>query len=841
MTTAPAPRPARHPHATGPAVSDRWSVALAVGLVLAGQLMGRMLSGRGPFGTHWGEVGDQWHQMLPFSSQMRQVLLGQGPSTLLFNWNSALGAGWLADWATYLASPFNLVLLLPLDLQLAVWLVVLARQCAAAAAMVMLLLTLRRGGSWWLAALLSAGYAQCGWALLNAGYLTMWLDGLVSLPVLALVGLWSVQRRRFLLGVAAVAWCFWSNYYTAWMEALGATLLMLPVLAHGGHFDEDGANELNGGWPGCKALGRFALRGVLGASCTLVLLWPTLQAVLAAQPTPSASFRPVDGWLLAGRLVTGTLDVNGSPGLNLVTPAVVLALTLCFSGQALRRHGCYMLVCVLTLLSLNWGPSQRVWHLFDVPDGNAYRSAFVVCGMVVVLAWLAVPTAQPATLAPAAVAYLMLCGGAWLWAGHPIMTGVTAVFLSLWAVVGLVLLAARRRWCTLRAVLVLGVGLVEFSLMTATSQAFLAEHITGSGDWQELRSEVGSGQEWPQHRAPLPSGGNANLPALAGVAGTAYYSSTTEAGTAQTAKALGLSWWAAGRAWREPDQVLGMLLGQQSTLTPPGGGHLRGAPVVRLDPVASRGMDTTSVFAARNQLAGGELYVIPQLSRLLNGSQIPVRAGSSLRGDVTLLARCPVGSLVQLDLPSAPASAVRPGPGPNGSRSGPLAAVPDAVPGQSSPGVMTWGWAPANGKLQIQVHQADELVLNPDAVGCLDPAALRRILQRQREPDHLVVRGGLVRAGFQAPASGDLVVSSLERPGWWCSADGSPAPTVQRGGLLVVPVEGAHEVVCRFRQPGLGAGLVGSLVSLAVAIALAGAKRIRSRRSGFNRQGAPKG
>lgn len=68
-----------------------------------------------------------------------------------------------------------------------------------------------------------------------------------------------------------------------------------------------------------------------------------------------------------------------------------------------------------------------------------------------------------------------------------------------------------------------------------------------------------------------------------------------------------------------------------------------------------------------------------------------------------------------------------------------------------------------------------------------------------------------------------------------------PGDRVQRGGLLVVPVEGAHEVVCRFRQPGLGAGLVGSLVSLAVAIALAGAKRIRSRRSGFNRQGAPNG
>jgi len=71
----------------------------------------------------------------------------------------------------------------------------------AAAGMSRLLIALRPG-PWWLAGLLGTSYGLCGWALADAVYNPMWLDGLIAFPLLCLAGEWLLDGRRLLPGPA---------------------------------------------------------------------------------------------------------------------------------------------------------------------------------------------------------------------------------------------------------------------------------------------------------------------------------------------------------------------------------------------------------------------------------------------------------------------------------------------------------------------------------------------------------------------------------------------------------------------------------------------------------------
>ncbi|MCE0445034.1 YfhO family protein [Streptomyces tricolor] len=54
-----------------------------------------------------------------------------------------------------------------------------------------------------------------------------WLDGLIALPLLCLVGERALTGRRYLPGVLIVALAWTANFYTAYMATLGAALVLL--------------------------------------------------------------------------------------------------------------------------------------------------------------------------------------------------------------------------------------------------------------------------------------------------------------------------------------------------------------------------------------------------------------------------------------------------------------------------------------------------------------------------------------------------------------------------------------------------------------------------------------
>ncbi|MFB7593461.1 YfhO family protein [Streptomyces sp. NPDC056160] len=356
------------------------------------------VAGSYPFGPRTRSVNDLGNQYVPFHAHLWDLLHGRADGGLLVNWQSGYGSSFLPDLGTYLSSPFALlVALFPRDeIDLVVYVVTALKTMSAGAAMAWLLLRLRPG-RWWAAGLLGAAYALCGWSLADASYNPMWLDGLVALPLLCLVGEWALSGRRRLLGVVIVALAWIANFYTAYMATLGAGLVLLLRL-----------------WLGrlprrraLRAAGRAAATVALGVGLSAPLVTVIYRGTQHAYPGRVTHFSPVPAEDVLARLLPTTYGF-GSPALFVGTTALLLALALPFHSAAPKRvRAGWPLLVAAVALSLQWTPTHLAWHAFATPNGSPYRQAFVLCALLVIAAWHTLSYGTPGPRALGAAATLL--------------------------------------------------------------------------------------------------------------------------------------------------------------------------------------------------------------------------------------------------------------------------------------------------------------------------------------------------------------------------------------------------------------------------------------------------
>ncbi len=356
-----------------------------------------------PFGPRTRAVNDLGNQYVPFHAHLWDLLHGRADGGLLVNWQSGFGSSFLPDLGTYLSSPFALlVALFPRDeIDLAVYVITVLKTACAGAAMAWLLLRLRPG-RWWAAGLLGSAYALCGWSLADASYNPMWLDGLVALPLLCLVGEWALCGRRRLLGVLVVALAWIANFYTAYMATLGAGLFLLLRL-------------WLSGLPRRRALaaaGRATATVALGVGLAAPLVTVVYFGTKHAYPGRVTHFAPVATEDVLARLLPTTYGF-GSPALFVGTTALLLALALPFHRAApVRVRAGWSLLVAAVALSMQWTPTHLAWHAFATPNGSPYRQTFVLCALLVIAAWHTLSYGVPARRALAAATALLALAAA---------------------------------------------------------------------------------------------------------------------------------------------------------------------------------------------------------------------------------------------------------------------------------------------------------------------------------------------------------------------------------------------------------------------------------------------
>ena len=180
------------------------------------------LGGFAPFGNNTPAVTDAKLQYLDLFAYYRDVLTGQNSAAYTFS--NTLGGSAIAIWAYYLASPFNLLVLLFPKEQMNLFLEVLITvKCSAASASFAFFLGQRFRGRIRreTALVLSVSYGLMQY-MLAQGSNVMWLDGVILLPFIVLGVHKAVQAERnsvlFLAVSAAVS--VLANWYTGGINYL---------------------------------------------------------------------------------------------------------------------------------------------------------------------------------------------------------------------------------------------------------------------------------------------------------------------------------------------------------------------------------------------------------------------------------------------------------------------------------------------------------------------------------------------------------------------------------------------------------------------------------------------
>ncbi|MDN3293121.1 YfhO family protein [Streptomyces ficellus] len=809
-------------------VSRTWACALAGLLTALAVCAGDAAARTFPFGPRTRAVNDLGNQFVPFHAHLWDLLHGRADGGLLLNWRSGYGTSFLPDLGTYLTSPFSvLVGLFPRDdIDLAVYVITVAKMAAAAAAMTGLLLALRTGSRWG-AAVLGASYALCGWSVVEASYNPMWLDGLIAFPLLCLVGAWVRDGRRPVLGpvVVAVAWV--ANFYTAYMATIGAALVLMVVL-------------LIRGVPGWRVLGRAARTVLLGVGLAAPVLVPVFLGSRHAYPGWTREFAPA-GWAdVAARALPATYGFF-TPAVFLGTGALLLAAALPFHRRVpARERWVWTGLVVAVLLSAQWEPTHLVWHVFATPNGSPYRQTFVLAGVVVLTAWTAVSYGWPGWRAlGGGVAVLgVVAAGA---APSDLVTawayGLFAAGLA--AAVGAVLLIRRPGYAVVGAALLSGALVGQAAATTAHADRERPARLDDYPAWgapHEARAAAVAGSDgWPRHRTdpgrPQLTG---NDPLLVGGQGAAYYSSHTPAVLTRTLAALGGGWTSNGRSVQSLDNPVTDALFAV-------GARVRGADLVRGQEVL-RGQDVLrreevlgrdGVLPGQGVPRGPEVlrgpgvlpreHVLPLVTLRPPGRELrygasPFRNQELLLGsrvyDLPADGACPVGSDVHLWAPDFSGTA-RLGAGAPVRLSG-------GLPKRRAAMVPLGTQRTAGVRVTLDGRGA----VPPGSVGCLDRARLAKAVARLKATGavavHVTADG--VRADLPPGPRGTAVLAAPRIAGWRC--EGRPAGSY--GGLVAVDVAARtapSSVECAFRPPGLRAGTgVGAAALAALVLWRAGSR-----------------
>ncbi|MBC2866750.1 YfhO family protein [Streptomyces mexicanus] len=823
-----------------------------------------------PFGPRTRAVNDLGNQYVPFHAHLWDLLHGRADGGLLVNWQSGYGSSFLPDLGTYLSSPFALlVALFPRDeIDLAVYAVTVLKTACAGAAMAWLLLRLRPG-RWWAAGALGAAYALCGWSLADASYNPMWLDGLIALPLLCLVGEWTLAGRHRLLGVLVVALAWIANFYTAYMATLGAGLVLLLRL-------------WLTGLPRRRALAaavRAAVTVALGVGLAAPLVTVIYVGTKHAYPGRVTHFAPVGADDLLARLLPATYGF-GSPALYVGTTALLLALALPFHGAVPRRvRAGWSVLIVAVTLSMQWTPTHLAWHAFATPNGSPYRQAFVLCALLVIAAWHCLSYGPPGVraLGPAAGLLVLIAAVASRSALVRSVAWPVLLLAAAGALAGLALLAragrpqappGRRRTvlALLAAVLLVTAQLGEATATSAVATRLRLDHLDDYAPWgtrqQRQADAIARVDGWPVYRTdPGREQTVGNDPLMVGGQGAQYYSSLTADVLSRTLTALGDGWTSRGRNLQSLDNaVTDAIFSVGARVHSPPDPHQRWnpqdhspptvsrqdvPPLVTVRPTRADAHTTVSAFGPspyRNQemLLGTRVYTVPRLtvSPATGRPPQPGDDGTALRIDAparkataprpSLTARCAPGSQVYLWAPHYSGTARltgTPAPGPTGRFTADAAKRAAMQP---------LGTVPASGAVRIDLTPSRAGTVPDGAVGCLDTTRLHAAVQRLKATGatKVSVTDGTVHAVLPAGSKGTAVLAAPRIAGWRCAAgDGPAAPAGQYYGLIAVPLDGsATSVTCTFHPPGLRLGAAAGGASLLLLALLGAVGAVRGRR-----------
>lgn len=360
-----------------PASSNRLKTALFWAACLALPVMVLVVlsiwGGVYPFGPESFLTEDLKYQYIDFFTWFRHVLTGE--ANVFYSFAQGMGSNTWGLYSYYLASPFNLIILLfdEAHLTLAIYVIVTLKLACMNTAMAWYLrrrFTLQR--TWALA--LALCYTWSTWTATNLRN-PLWLDALILLPLMAWGCRQLLRTGRFiglsLLVAADVITC----WYMAYITLLFCCLFVLFELAVMIYDDEVRPAR---SWIAGLAV-RFTAAILLGLGLSAWTFVPTVLAMMGGgAKTAVGMFQTYPTALIRGFLPFAW-NIDHAPQFYTGLIPLVLAIAMLFEKRIDKRLRALTLVFAgFLVVSSVLGPLMYVWCGFRQPNGFYCRIAFLL-------------------------------------------------------------------------------------------------------------------------------------------------------------------------------------------------------------------------------------------------------------------------------------------------------------------------------------------------------------------------------------------------------------------------------------------------------------------------------
>ncbi|MCW0952492.1 YfhO family protein [Weissella ceti] len=365
-----------------------------------------------PFGDNTILTVDLGQQYIDFFEAFRTAII-HDPSQLFFNFSKGLGGEMYGDWAYYLLSPTNIILLffpntyLPAGI---LWLTVIKYGLASLSfGYALYKLNWQRN---YAVPIFGFAYSQCGWFVANQ-LNVIWLDAAILLPLIILGIEYLFDHRPGWFYVITLTMCIICNYYMAYMVGLFVVCyvfwrLFVYQLSWNQRF---------------RLVRQFTAYTLIAIGVSAIVWLPTAYTLLGSKGqymlqnlTWTFQYMPPD---ILAKFFGGTFNFDQMPsGLPNIFVGSIPLITFwaCLITRKIRWQTKVATVIVTTFLviSMMFAPLDLMWHGFQYPVWYPYRFSFVFCFW---LLWLCAATWHPnfRISLKQSVSLFIVAVVAWLW------------------------------------------------------------------------------------------------------------------------------------------------------------------------------------------------------------------------------------------------------------------------------------------------------------------------------------------------------------------------------------------------------------------------------------------
>lgn len=343
-----------------------------------------------PFGDKSVLIMDMSDQYNSFFASLRY--LGDGDNTLFFSWSRSMGGNFVGLFAYYIASPLSFITVffslenLPIALLLLT--ILKTGLCGLTFALFLEHAWNERKGKP-AVLLFSTCYALMSYVVVY-GMCLMWLDGLILLP-LVLLGIEKlIQGKKGIVYMLSLAAIFICNYYTSYMIGLFSALYIVYRVCC--VFDKEKWKQA------LCVCAKFAANTFLAFGIAAPLLLATVKDVMTGKFADgsnniAAAEYNFSIWQFVKRVfggIYGGITNSGLPPVFCGTVILVLVVLFFFMKKINWKEKVGAgAIFLLLIVSMWYGPLDKVWHCFQYPNWFPYRYAFLFSAFMIMVAYRA--------------------------------------------------------------------------------------------------------------------------------------------------------------------------------------------------------------------------------------------------------------------------------------------------------------------------------------------------------------------------------------------------------------------------------------------------------------------